>query len=76
MKTALPILCVPLFLALPIGAFAGESPTKPADPVATIAGQPISEQELLDSLGGQMMQLRKQEYEIKSKGLENLIRVF
>src|SRR5207244_1757743 len=47
-----------------------------SDPVATVAGQNISEQELSDALGPQqLMQLRTQEYETKSKALENLIRL-
>ena len=44
------------------------------NPVAVIAGQPISEEELVASLGAQWLQLRSQEYEAKSKALEGLIR--
>ena len=46
------------------------------DPVATVDGQPVSEQELLDVLGPQkVMQMRTQEYETKSAALESLIRL-
>src|SRR5205809_1528238 len=62
-----------LIAALPLG-FA--VPAVAGDAVATVAGQPISEQELLESLGPQqLMQLRAQEHELKSKALENLIRL-
>src|SRR5713226_3280500 len=75
MKIALPVLCVPLFLALPSFGQT-EPPAQTGDPVAIIAGQPISEQELLDSLGPQqLMQLCTQEYETRSKALESLIRL-
>src|SRR5439155_14351005 len=52
-------------------AFAGSN-----DPVATVAGQPVTEQELVEALGPQqLMQMRTQEYETKSKALENVIRL-
>src|SRR5947209_2915038 len=72
MKTALrAILCLPLLLAHTLNSF-GQSPTA----VATVAGQPVSEQELLETLGPQqLMQMRTQEYETKSKALESLIRL-
>jgi len=41
-----------------------------------VAGQPITEDELWETLGPQQsMQLRNQEYEAKSRALENLIRL-
>src|SRR5947208_17104335 len=70
MKTLLLNLNLSLFLAVPL-AFAGSS-----DPVATVGGQTVTEQELVEALGPQqLMQLRTQEYETKSKALENLIRL-
>src|SRR5436190_17034528 len=52
------------------------SQSAPTNPVATVDGQPVSEQELQDALGAQqVMQLRTQEYELKSKALEGLIRL-
>src|SRR2546425_11091871 len=77
MKISPLVLCLPLILALPKASF-GQAATQASsgDPVATVAGQPISEQELLEALGPQqLMQLRNQEYETKSKTLENLIRL-
>ena len=74
MRTAL--LNLSLCMALPLASFGQIAPhAKAVDPVAIVAGQPISEQDLIDSLGPQWMQLRTQEYEVKSKALESLIRL-
>ena len=77
MKTALPILCLLQFLALPAGSFAQVQPAaKPGDPIAAVAGQPISEEDLAQAMGPQQwMQLRSQEYEAKTKALESIIRL-
>jgi protein-disulfide isomerase len=77
MKVSKLVLCLPLFLALPKGSLGQSAPQAgSADPVATVAGQPVSEQELLETLGPQqVMQLRTQEYEAKSKALDSLIRL-
>jgi len=45
-----------------------------ANPVAVVAGEAISEQDLAEAAGPQLMQVRTQEYEAKSKILESLIR--
>src|SRR5713101_7634970 len=76
MKISL-VLCLPLFLALPKGSFGQAAPqASSGDPVATVAGQPISEEELLETVGPQQsMQLRMQEYEANSKALDSLIRL-
>jgi protein-disulfide isomerase len=42
-------------------------------PLATVNGQPITEQDLIDETGAQMLQLRNQEYQIRSKALNQLI---
>src|SRR5258706_6946640 len=71
------LLNISLCLALPLASF-GQAAPRPnsGDPVATVAGQSISEQELLEALGPrQLMQLRNQEYETKSKALDSLIRL-
>jgi protein-disulfide isomerase len=44
------------------------------DPVATVAGQPISAQDLAAELGAKSMQMRNQEYQAKSQALDELIR--
>jgi protein-disulfide isomerase len=77
MKISPLVLCLPLFLALPKGSFGQAAPqASSSDPVATVAGLPISEEELLETLGPQQsMQLRMQEYEAKSKALNSLIRL-
>jgi protein-disulfide isomerase len=46
---------------------------KPKQPVASVDGQPISEEELASSVEGQLQPLRTQEYEIKRKALDSLI---
>jgi protein-disulfide isomerase len=67
MKVAL--LNLLLFLALSHASFGQAT-------VATVDGQPVTEQDLMDALGPQqLMQLRAQEYEIRSKTLESLIRL-
>ena len=73
MKISLLSLC----LALPLASFAQTATLSNAgDPVATVAGRPVSEEELLEALGPQqVMQLRAQEYDAKSKALESLIRL-
>jgi hypothetical protein len=75
MKTVL--LNASLCLVFSLPSFGQAAPDSiSGDPVATVAGQPVSEQELLDALGPQkVMQLRTQEYETKSAALENLIRL-
>jgi len=42
--------------------------------IATVAGQPIYEQDLAAELGSKLLQLRSQEYQMKSKALDELIR--
>ncbi|MBZ5544284.1 MAG: thioredoxin domain-containing protein [Acidobacteriia bacterium] len=49
-------------------------PASPADPIAMVAGQPIYERDLSATLAPQMLQLRQQEYETKSRALDELIR--
>src|SRR2546428_13310992 len=42
-------------------------------PLAVVAGQPIYDDDLLPFVQAQVLQLRLQEYEVKSKPLENLV---
>src|SRR5713101_8643259 len=44
------------------------------DPIAIVAGQPIYEQEVIQSLGPQLLQLRNQAYQLKTKAVDDLIR--
>src|SRR5438046_3887900 len=46
---------------------------KQKEPVAVVAGQPIYDDDLLPFVQAQVFQLRMQEYEVKSKALENLV---
>ena len=49
-------------------------PPKPAkEPIATIAGQPIYEDDLQSALAPKLTQLRNQEYQAKKQALDNLI---
>ena len=43
------------------------------EPVAVVAGEAIYEEDLLPLIEGQMLQIRRQEYEAKSQALENLL---
>src|SRR5207248_4411531 len=61
-----------VFLAATAVAQKAEAP-KPKQPVATVDGQPISEEELASSVEGQLQPLRNQEYEIKHRALDTLI---
>jgi protein-disulfide isomerase len=65
-------LCLSLFCAA-----AGSAQTSPAakskQPVATVEGQPIYDEDLAPSVEGQLQPLRNQEYEIKRKALDSLI---
>ncbi len=73
MKKLLAGLVVLFAFALP-GFSQATPPTSLGDPVASINGQPIYEQDLAPELGSKLLQLRNQEYQIKSKALEDLIR--
>jgi len=77
MKISPLVLFLPLLLAVPKASFCQSAPQATSgDAVATVAGQPISKDELLETLGPQQaMQLRTQEYEAKSKALDSLIRL-
>jgi protein-disulfide isomerase len=47
--------------------------TKKSDPIGTVDGQAITEDDLAPLVQGQLRPLRDQEYQIKKKALENLI---
>ena len=49
------------------------SPAKQKEPLAVVGGQPISDDDLLPFVQAQVFQLRLQEYDVKSKALENLV---
>ncbi len=68
------IIGVYVFLAVALEGFGQTAATKmTGDPVAVINGQPVYEQELSPDLGSKLLQLRNQEYQIKSKALDDLI---
>jgi protein-disulfide isomerase len=46
---------------------------KPKQPVATVDGQPLYDEDLAPSVEGQLQPIRNQEYEIKKKALDSLI---
>lgn len=46
---------------------------KQKDPLAIVGGQPITEDDLLPYVQSQLRPLREQEYQIKSKALDNLV---
>jgi len=61
-------------LLVPPAVWAQTHGAKQNVPVATVDGQTIYEEDLLPSIQGQLMPLRKQEYDIKKKALDDLIR--
>jgi protein-disulfide isomerase len=62
-----------LILSMIAHAQSPDSPKPAKQPVATIAGQPIYEDELQQSLAPKLAQLRNQEYQIKRQALDSLI---
>jgi predicted DsbA family dithiol-disulfide isomerase len=50
-----------------------QTPTPSKQPVATVEGQTIYDEDLAPYVEGQLLSLRNQEYEIKKKALDNLI---
>src|SRR5258708_26954480 len=66
------LLCISAFFAATSVAQNAETP-KPKQPVATVEGQPIYDEDLAPSVEGQLQPLRNQEYEIKRKALDGLI---
>src|SRR5262245_17943917 len=64
------LLFATLILTVPHSLFAQDS----QKPVATVGGQPIYEQDLLSVSGPGLLDLRKQEYALKSGALNQVIR--
>ena len=62
------------FLLLPIFS-SGQSaaPAKSAPPLATVDGQPLTDEDLAPYVQSQLRPLREQEYQIKKKALDTLI---
>jgi protein-disulfide isomerase len=65
-------VCLSFFCAT-VGWARTSDVAKPKQPVATVDGQPIYDEDLAPSVEGQLQPLRNQEYEIKRKALDNLI---
>jgi protein-disulfide isomerase len=68
----LPLVLCSAFLAGISMSQAQETP-KSKEPVAVVAGQAIYDEDLEAAGQGQLARLRNQEYDVKSKALENLI---
>jgi len=66
------LLSLSAFFAATSVAQNAETP-KPKQPVATVEGQAIYDEDLALSVQGQLLPLRNQEYEIKRKALDSLI---
>src|SRR5712691_12386420 len=68
------VLPFALLLLIPSGSLA-ETPgqAKQKEPVAVVGGQTIYDDDLLPFIQAQVFQLRLQEYDIRSKALENLV---
>jgi protein-disulfide isomerase len=63
-------ICAGLFVAAPLVLLGQNS----QQPIATVEGQPIYEQDLMSVAGPKLLDLRKQEYQLKRDALDYLIR--
>ena len=70
-KTALLCLCCLVCTTVATAQTHDTNPSK--QPIATVGGQAIYEEDLLSSVQAQLLPLRRQEYEIKRQALDNLI---
>src|SRR5216117_1850385 len=64
------LICAVLMLSAPLVLSAQDS----QKPLATVAGQPIYEQDLMSVAGPGLLDLHKQEYKLKSDALDKVIR--
>jgi len=70
-----PLLALLACVALATLCSAQDTPqARPDQPVAVVAGQPIYEQDLMAAAGPGLLDLRKQEYKLKSDALNQAIR--
>lgn len=61
-------------LLLPVCCWAQSSgPAKSTETLATVGGQPITEDDLLPSVASKLISLRNLEYQMKKQALDNLI---
>ena len=67
------VLLVFLFGLVSLASAQQTTPAKEKEPVAKVAGQSIYEEDLTPIIQSQMFQLQKQEYQIKSAAVENVI---
>jgi protein-disulfide isomerase len=67
------VLLLSCVLRAGVGWAQDTEPPKPKQPIATVAGQAIYEDEVLSTVQGQLFPLRNQEYEIKKRALDSLI---
>src|SRR6266487_630902 len=70
-RPPVPLVCLLLGSAVCASQTFGQAKQK--EPLAVVAGQPIYDDDLLPFVQAQVFQLRVQEYEVKSKALENLV---
>src|SRR5260370_4269566 len=72
--TKLAMLPFVFLLLIPAGSVAQTTgQAKQKEPLAVVAGQTIYDDDLLPFIQAQVFQLRLQEYDVKSKALENLV---
>ena len=67
------LLVLTCFFHVEVGSAQNTDAPKSKQSVATVAGQAIYENELLQNVQGQLFPLRNQEYEIKKRALDTLI---
>src|SRR5215472_12635331 len=68
------ICLTPITVLVALAALAGAQTASGArQPIARVFGEPVYDEDLLPSIGGQLYQLKIQEYELKSKALANVV---
>jgi protein-disulfide isomerase len=67
------LLTAIFFLSVAVGSAQNAGSAKSKQPIATVEGQTIYDDDLIPSVQTQLLRLRSQEYEIKKKALDNLI---
>src|SRR5215472_13285736 len=69
------ICLTPITVLVALAALAGAQTASGArQPIARVFDEPVYDEDLLPSIGGQLYQLKTQEYEIKSKALTEVVK--
>jgi protein-disulfide isomerase len=72
-RLAIALLALSCFLSAAPGLAQDEGAAKPKQPVATVGGKAIYDDDLTPSIQAQLLRLRGQEYDLKKNALDSLI---